>query len=100
MLAQWLVALRTPDLKAPAAQAAVGEVKSSEQSIAELSWTRVPPSPSRRPLIKSVLQQCRPAHSLDYLLLNECINVNQEACFNYLIEELLIHTLISNVQMF
>lgn len=36
----------------------------------------------------------------DCLLLNKCISVNQEACFNYLIEELLIHTLILNVQMF
>lgn len=36
----------------------------------------------------------------DYLLLNKCISVNQEACFNYLIEELLIHALILNVRMF
>lgn len=36
----------------------------------------------------------------DYLLLNKCISVNQEACFNYLIEELLILALILNVRMF
>lgn len=59
----------------------------------------VSPVPTHRPLnqiFASVTQACsRP----DYSLLNKCISVNQEACFNYLIEELLIHPLILDVQM-
>lgn len=93
------MALRSPDGKASAAQAAIRWVKPSEQSIAELSWTSLPLAFSQtiNQIHGSATQTCLQP---DYLLLNKCISVNQEACLNYLIEELLIRTLILNVQMF
>lgn len=95
MLAQWLVALRSAGHEAPADRGG----KAAAASAAELGWSRLPLTFSQtiNHLRAPAMPTCPQPH---YLLLNKCISVNQEACFNYLIEELSIHALILNVQMF